>query len=187
MSLYLTAILPPAPLAEEIDEIRKEISEKYRVYKALRPPVHVTLFRPVNIDDDIEKYLIQWLKPVCHLHNPFEQQLENYDSFNNHTVYIRVPKSALLQALQKDISAVFNKNKIDPPEMKGNTSFNPHVTVAYRDVSPEVFAGIWEEYKNKKFRRSFTIDKFTLLKHDGHRWNILKEFPLQKPEILQLF
>lgn len=187
MSLYLTAILPPVPLAEEIDEVRIEISEKYRVYKALKPPVHITLFRPVNVDDDIEKYLIQWLKPVTHLHNPFEQQLENFDSFNNHTVFIRVLKNAHLQKLQKDISAVFNKNKIDPREVKGNTSFNPHVTVAYRDVPPEVFAEIWEGYKNRRFKRSFNVDRFTLLKHDGHRWSILKEFPLQKPEMLQLF
>ncbi|PWG81412.1 2'-5' RNA ligase family protein [Pararcticibacter amylolyticus] len=187
MSLYLTAILPPPSLAEEIDEIRKEISERFKVYKALKPPVHITLFHPVSIQDELEKYLVKWLKPVTLLHDKFEISLQNYDSFNNQTVYIDVVKNEFLGALQKDIASVYNKNRIEKKEVKSNNRFKPHLTVAYRDLSPETFSNLWPEFKDRKFKRKFTADRFTLLKHDTQRWNILEEFRLNKPETYSLF
>ncbi|MBC8051929.1 MAG: 2'-5' RNA ligase family protein [Sphingobacteriaceae bacterium] len=187
MNLYLTAIIPPPELSEQIDDIRKELSERYKIYAALKPPIHITLYRPVNVDESFENTLLKLLKPVGFKHSPFKQDLLNFDSFNIQTLFIAGVKNPLLSTLQKDVAAVFNKNKIDPKEVKGNTTFHPHVTIAYRDIPPDVFPKIWNELKNRKFKRTFVIDHFTLLKHDGKKWQIFKEFPLQKPEILQLF
>ncbi|WP_207423668.1 2'-5' RNA ligase family protein [Desertivirga brevis] len=187
MPLYLTAILLPSPLSEEIDDIRKEISSKYNVYAALKPPVHITLYRPLSIPLTTEKNLIQLLKPVAFMHNSFEQKLQNFDSFNNKTLFVHCVKQPILNNLQKDISAVFHKNKLDPDENKSNSSFHPHITIAFRDVTPEIFIPLWAEYKNRKLKRSFTIDRFTLLRHDGKKWQALEEFLLQKPEELKLF
>ena len=187
MSLYLTAILPPKDLSEQIDDIRKELSDRYKIFAALKPPVHITLFRPVNIDESIEDNLVKLLKPVGLKHNPFEQELLNFDSFNIQTLFIAAVKNPFLKNLQKDIAAVFNKNKIDVREVKGNTTFHPHITIAYRDIPPETFPLIWDDLKNRKFKRTFSIDRFTLLKHNGKRWEIFQEFPLQKQEDLLLF
>lgn len=187
MSLYLTAILPPPELSEQIDDIRKELSERYKIYAALKPPVHITLYRPINIKDDFENTLIKLLKPVCYSHTPFTQDLLNFESFNIQTLFISAVKNPLLGSLQKDIASVFNKNKIDPKEVKGNTTFHPHITIAYRDIPPDVFPKIWQELKNRKFKRSFLIDRFTLLKHNGKQWQVFKEFALQKPQSLELF
>ena len=114
MSLYLTAILPPKDLSEQIDDIRQELSDRYKIFAALKPPVHITLFRPVNIDESIEDNLVKLLKP-------------------------------------------------------------------------ETFPLIWDDLKNRKFKRTFSINRFTLLKHNGKRWEIFQEFPLQKQEDLLLF
>jgi len=187
MSLYLTAILPPAILAEEIDEIRREISEKYKVYAALKPPVHITLFRPLNHKESREDHLLSILKPISTRHRPFRQELLNFDSFNIQTLFLNAVKNPLLQNLQKDVAAAFTKNKIDPKEVRGSTRFHPHITVAYRDIPPEIFPVLWEEFKSRRFKRSFTVDHFSLLKHNGQKWCMLKEFPLQMPEILTLF
>ncbi|RYD68897.1 MAG: 2'-5' RNA ligase family protein, partial [Sphingobacteriales bacterium] len=145
MSLYLTAILPPQELSEEIDEIRKELSEKYQVFAALKPPVHITLYRPLDIESKQESHLIKLLKPVGHLHKPFTQELENFDSFNNKTLFVHCVKQPLLNSLQKDISAVMYKNNIDVPDVKSNNRFHPHITIAYRDVKPETFIPLWDE------------------------------------------
>lgn len=187
MALYLTAISPPAELSEQIDDIRKELSERYNIYAALKPPVHITLYRPLHIDQSYESTLIKLLRPIGLNHYPFTQELLNFGSFNIQTLFIAAVKNPTLSALQKDVAAVFNKNKIDPKEVKGNTSFHPHVTVAYRDISPGIFPEIWEELKNRKFKRSFPVDHFTLLKHDGRKWQVFKEFVLAKPEMLELF
>jgi 2'-5' RNA ligase len=187
MSLYLTAIMPPAELAEQILEIKNELSDRFQIYAALKPPVHITLYRPLNIENDFESHLIKVLKPIGYNHAPFKVDLLNFDCFIIQTLFISVVKSSLLGDLQKEISSVFHKNKIDPKEHKGNTTFHPHITVAYRDIPPEVFPIIWDEYKNKKFRRSFLVDHFSLLKHDGKQWQIFREFPLQRIENPGLF
>jgi 2'-5' RNA ligase len=187
MSLYLTAILPPPHLSEEIDDIRIELSERYQIFAALKPPVHITLYRPVSVSQGFEPQLIKLLQPVGYEHRPFQLDLSNFGSFNIQTIFVSAVKNLFLSDLQKDISAVYNKNKIDPKEVKGNTAFHPHLTVAYRDIPPEKFPLIWSEMKNRKYKRSFLVDHFTLLKHDGKHWQRLKEFVLQKPEDLQLF
>ncbi|MDF3077698.1 MAG: hypothetical protein K0S09_1587 [Sphingobacteriaceae bacterium] len=188
-SIYLLAILPPEELSAQINEIRQECSEKFKVYKGLKPPVHITLFRTFTMDNSLEKHLHKLLMPVTHSHHPFEQQVENFDCFNSHVLYIRVLKTEALSAMQREISAIMNKSKIDPRETKtGNTLFTPHITIAYRDIPPETFPLMWEEYQNRKFKRSFTVDRFTLLKHDFKKWNVLEEFRLAEArEELRLF
>lgn len=188
-SIYLLAIVPPAQLSSQIDEIRQECSQKFKVYKALKPPVHISLFRPFTMDDSLEKHLHKLLMPVTHSHHPFEQELENFDCFNSNVLYILVAKTEALGAMQKEISAIMNKSKIDPRETKtGNTLFTPHITIAYRDIPPETFPLLWAEYKNRKFKRSFTVDRFTLLKHYYKNWNVLEEFRLAEArDELRLF
>lgn len=177
--LYLLAILPPAQLSEQIDNIRKECAAKFGVKAALKPPVHITLYRLFKLENSFEKQFIRLFKALGHTLQPFEQQLENFDSFNTHTVYIRAVKNPEIMQLNRSVSAVFSKYKIDPQETKSNLSFTPHITIAYRDISPEVFPEIWQEYKDRKFKREFLIDRITLLKHDTKRWNKMEEFRLQ--------
>lgn len=187
MSLYLTAILPPPALSEQIDDIRRELSERYKIYAALKPPVHITLYRPVNVHQSFEPDLIRLLKPVGYKHEQITLSLVNFDAFNIQTVFISVVKNPLLNAFQKDVSAVFHRNKIDPKEVKSNTAFHPHITVGYRDIPPDTFPALWNDIKQRKFKRSFLVDHFTLLKHDGQQWQPLEHFPLVKPKSLKLF
>lgn len=187
MSLYLIGVLPPEQLSEEIEEIRQELSERFNIYAALKPPVHITLFRPLKLDEKLEKHLVKLLKPIGYNHYPFSQDLLNFDCFNIQTAFITAVKSSPLNDLQKEISGVINKNKIDVKDVKGNTTFHPHITVAYRDIPPEVFPLLWNELKNRKFKRSFMVDKFHLLKHNRKKWMPFEEFQLQKAQNLELF
>lgn len=178
-SIYLLAIVPPEELSGQIDSIRKDCSEKFNVFKALKAPVHLPLFRTFTMDSSLEKHVYKLLIPLTHTHSPFDIELENFDCFNVHAVYIRALKSKQLGVLQKEISGIMNRSKIDPRETKtGNTLFIPHINIAYRDVTVETFPLMWEEYKNKKFKRSFKASCFTLLKHDFKQWNVLEEFKL---------
>lgn len=187
MSLYLTAILPPPELSQQIDDIRKELSEQFKIYAALKPPAHITLYRPLNLDDKLDAHFVKLLRRVGESHEPFNQDLLNFGAFNIQTAFISAEKGKAITALQKEISAVIRKNKIDFKEIKGNTTFHPHVTVAYRDVPPNVFPALWNELKNRKFKRSFCVDRFYLLKHDGQKWQRFQEFPLKKLQMLELF
>ena len=178
-SLYLLALLPPPHLSEEIHQIRLECAEKFDVHKALRPPVHITLYRPFRAEESFEKQLISFLNSgTAHIPH-FTQKLENFGSFSNQVVFIDALKTPELVSLHKAIISIFKKNHIDRQDEKQTShAFSPHITIAYRDVLPDVFPKIWLEYKDQKFKRSFHADHFTLLKHDKVKWNAIKDFTL---------
>ncbi len=174
---YLFALLPPEGLARQIHEIRLACSEKFGVIKALKPPVHITLYRPFHMEDTHEEYLIREIASATSGMEPFEQFLENFEAFDTKAVVIRALKNPGIIALHSSISSVLIKNELDKIK-PGSTDqpFRPHLTIAYRDISPAVFPLIWEEYKDMKFKRSFNADHFSLLKHDGIKWNLHNNF-----------
>lgn len=179
--LYLVAILPPAGLRERIEEIRKEISLEYGVYSALKPPVHITLAAPFKLKAAMEQQLIQKLKSACHF-DPFVQKLEDFDGFPEHTVFIKALKNPGISTLYKNLKAALK------PYVEGSKNpFTPHLTIAYRDAK-EAYPQIMEQYQNRRFREEFLADHFTLLKHDGKRWNIHSEYhPVPSVTQLKMF
>lgn len=118
------------------------------------------------------------MKSVAYQLTPFVQKLENFDEFNSQVICIRALKSPELIELRQAIVSVFRKYQIDPKETTGSLPYLPHITIAYRDVLPEVFPLIWKEYKDRKFKKQFLVNRFTLLRHDNERWNIHEEFTL---------
>ncbi len=178
-SLYLIAVLPPEDLSRQIDEIRIQCAQKFGVQKALKPPVHITLYRPFKIEEAFETRMIRLLQSAASGLHPFRQDLENFEAFNTHAVVIRALKNPEIMKLQRAVASLFRKNEIDKlPLGSKNTAFRPHLTIAYRDILPEVFPLIWHEYKDARFKRSFTADHFSLLKHDGKQWNRIADFKL---------
>ena len=167
---YLIAILPPPELSLQIDEIRKACSEKYKIYKALRPPVHITLLFLKNLDDTFEPKLINSLEAARNF-SPFTQKLENYDAFvRNEVVFIKATINKEITTLYRNIKKILGDAAKEP-----RSQITPHITIAYRDLKDQ-FSQIYAEYKNKSFEASFPVDHFTLLKHDRIRWNILRDY-----------
>lgn len=178
-TLYLIALLPPAKLSDEIHAIRVDCSQKFGVYKALRPPVHITLYPPFRAEEAMEEQLIGLLKQGTAGLPSFLQMLENYGTFKREVIYIKALKSPALIHLHETIVSVIRKNQLDKQiHNKEREVYKPHITIAYRDVSKELFPKIWKEYKDRKFERSFKAEHFTLLKHDGALWNSIAEFGL---------
>ncbi|MFM7858912.1 MAG: 2'-5' RNA ligase family protein, partial [Flammeovirgaceae bacterium] len=56
--------------------------------------------------------------------------------------------------------------------------FQPHVTIAFRDLRKPMFERAWEEFKHRNFKAEFTVDSIALLKHNGKHWNVIMEFPM---------
>jgi 2'-5' RNA ligase len=56
---------------------------------------------------------------------------------------------------------------------KSDLEFKAHVTIAYKDLSSEMFSKAWQEYKHKTFDAVFDVEAFYLLQHDTKKWNII--------------
>lgn len=174
-SLFFVAILPPQEISAVIDEIRKQCSIDYQVYSALKPPVHITLIPPFKLNVALENKLVTSLQ-YCRNFRSFEQELCDYDGFPPKVIFIRANKNPGITALHKNITT-----KIKPYLRESPGSINPHITIAYRDVGEDVYEKIMHAYGKKRFRANFNVNKFTLLKHDGKKWNLFKEFE-SKPQ-----
>jgi 2'-5' RNA ligase len=167
---YLIAILPPPELSQLIDNVRKECSKKFGVFKALRPPVHITLLFLQDKDDIFEAQLIKSLESARNF-KPFTQKLENFDAFiGNEVVFIEALVTKEITTLYRSIKTIVGANT-----KESRSQFSPHITIAYRDLKDK-FSEIHEYYKNERFEASFQVDHFTLLKHDRIQWNILKHY-----------
>nr|WP_121269354.1 2'-5' RNA ligase family protein [Pedobacter schmidteae] len=169
-SLFFIAILPPTAISNDIDEIRKQCSLDHKVYKALKPPVHITIIPPFRLEQVLESKLISYLE-LCRNFQPFEQKLKDYAGFPPRVIFINAMKNPGITALHKQI-----KDRIKTFLKESRGSINPHITIAYRDVEPQVYMQIMEEYSKRNFQADFIVNKFALLKHDGKKWNLFKEF-----------
>lgn len=179
---YLIAILPPKGLSIAIDQIRRECSQTFQIYKALRPPVHLTLRFIGSLEESYEAQLISSLNGARNF-KPFIQELENFSGFQNaRAVYIAGTKNKQIDRLYQQIKVLTKSYGKDLHD-----SLTPHLTIAYRDVNEAKYQEILDYYQSKTFHAMFEVNHFSLLKHDGSTWNVLRHYHCQSgPEQLEI-
>ena len=175
---YFIAIIPPAPFFDYALELKHYINNHYQSKGALNSPPHITLHMPFEWRSDKEDELISAFQKHTTILPASTISLQGFGSFPPRVIFIHVVPSENLNRLQSSIRkfckqelGLFNADYKDLP-------FHPHITVAFRDLRKAKFIEAWDEFKNKPFEGSFSAKKIDLLKHDGKKWNVLKEFSL---------
>jgi len=178
ISQYMFAIMPPTELAKRINTERQILSERYSCFKALKPPVHITLCNPFWTSDEVESEILR-IQNWADYQKSVQIELKNFNFFpkpKNPVVYIDVMENSYLKELHKSFKKELKKYKHIVQDSKG---FTPHFTIGYRDVSPEIFPMVVKEYSKRFFSGSFLCDKIYFWKHNGKYWQILNEFVLK--------
>ena len=177
--IYLLAIIPPHELSREIHQIRLFCSEKFGVLKALKPPVHISMYRPFRLEEEFEDNFILMIQSAIAEQEVFEQEIENFEAFNTHAIVLRALLNPGILKLYSIISTIMKEKGIDkhPTDI---FPFRPHLTIAYRDIKPEIFPLMWEDYKDRKYIAGFKADHLSLLKHDGNQWLVIKNYPFME-------
>jgi 2'-5' RNA ligase len=182
---------PPAELANKIHSIRKEFSKQFDSHKALKPPVHITLFDPFQIPIDLSSGFERYISRLQHWASgqlPFKIDLRNFNFFSSPqqpVVYVDVVRS--LRIINFRSSFIHELAKYHLTDT-GSGSYKPHITIGYRDVTSEAFPAIKNYYSKQTFSSSFVCDSFYLWKHDGKNWQVVQTFFLNgKGEQLALF
>lgn len=182
----MIAIVPPPDLATRIHNERLNFAEEFGCVRALKPPVHITLFEPFKDDTPVEDDL-QPLHKWAEKQQPFTIELSNYNFFDSNpkspVVYIDVVRSdaivqlhsALVKELKKYVETEPNRNK-----------YMPHFTIGYRDIPWELFPSIRQRYSRSRFSGSFVCDAFHLWKHDGKQWQTVQTYPMKGTAELQM-
>ncbi|MFZ2906730.1 MAG: 2'-5' RNA ligase family protein [Cyclobacteriaceae bacterium] len=179
-ALYFIAIIPPSPVFEEVLELKNYFKEKYNSKASLNSPPHITLHMPFAWKTEKERRLIDGLEKFTEQYSPFDLQLVNFRGFEPRVIYIDVVKTEALQKLQKELHRYCKKEfNLFNANYKEH-AYHPHITLAFRDLKKHEFVKAWEEFKEKKFEGGWSIQTICLLKHDGKKWDVLKDFKLTR-------
>lgn len=177
LSLYMFALMPPPALTQRIEDERRNFAEDYKAVKALKPPVHITLYEPFKDLPEAEQDIIG-LTPWVERQQPFELELKNFNFFRHSTspvVYIDVVKNEQLALLHRNFITELKKyTEVE----KRNGSYTPHITIGYRDLPVAIFPEIMSVYSRKRFSAKFEVNAIYFWKHDGKNWQILHTFKM---------
>jgi len=173
-SLYFIAIIPPDPLKNQIQELKFQIAKSYATRKSLNSPPHITLIPPFHLAIQDEIKIMNQLEIFVKTVHSFMITIDGFGSFKPNVVYLKVENSASLKLLHKQIYEAFPTDDKPKDNMK---LFSPHITLAFRDLSPPMFQKARKYYTSKPFRASFDAENICLLKHNGKSWDILAAFP----------
>jgi 2'-5' RNA ligase len=175
MAKYFIAIVPTGNVFDEIEALKKTISNKYNTKGTLLSPAHITLHMPFEFDENKEQKLIKYLSDFS-FESCFDIELRNLDCFEPRVIFINVLKSDDLSVLQKRLTNQLKQNLQIFNQADDMRGFHPHITIAYRDLKKPVFYQIWDEYQNKSFEKTFTCQSFWLLKKEDKYWQLHHEF-----------
>jgi 2'-5' RNA ligase len=105
-------------------------------------------------------------------------KLNRIASFPARTIFIDVLNQGLVSRAYKAVQGAlagldFIEDRI-PVE-----SFHPHITLMTRDLSKKFYYPAFEALKDMEFEEEIDISSITLFRHDGKKWQGIKQIPLK--------
>ncbi len=184
--LWLIALVPPLDVAKRIDDIRQEFAANFNCVKALKPPVHLTLYTLLKLHDADMDAQIGKLRNWVSVQPRFRLELKNFNFFENAkspVVYIDVVANADLKAFNTGITRELKK--LFGLEDLSKQTFRPHFTIGYRDISPEIFPQVKQAYNRRTFGAVFKVEHVVVFRHNRRQWVELHSLPLADDRIEQ--
>lgn len=175
--LLFIAIVPDAQIQRDVTEFKEYLAEHFGASHALKSPPHITLFPPFNWPQDRVEALREMLLDFAAEEACFEIALKNFNAFAPRVIYVDVMPNESLQKLQQKLE---NQLEIifDFKNDRGHHDFNPHMTIAHKDLKKWLFAEAWKYFSSQHYTRIFQVKSIALLQHNGRRWDIYEEFQL---------
>ncbi|WP_036531104.1 2'-5' RNA ligase family protein [Neosynechococcus sphagnicola] len=179
---FIALLLPPA-ITTVAQDLQQQVAHQYRSRAALRSPPHITLHPPFEWPLSQVDNLVASIQEFAAIERPVPLVLEGFAAFPPRVIYIHVDQTpgllALQQALQAHLTAQLGITDTVAPQR----SFIPHVTIAFRDLTPTYFQVAWAEFQQRSLRFEFLAEEVTLLRHTGHCWQIYQALPLLGKDI----
>lgn len=181
-SLYFIALIPHDTVANEVTGFKNDFALNYNSSKALRTMPHITLKAPFKLTTKEHNGLLKWFENIRPSVDNFMVELEDFGSFENKdnpVIYVKPIMSPALERLQKAILTSFENTYPHITIALTERRFHPHMTIAFRDLSPEQYERAIDVYQHKKYSAAFRAESFYLLQHDGEKWTIIARHGLK--------
>lgn len=171
---YFLAILPPEPAFSKYNEIKEEIRRQFGVKYALKSPPHITLKMPFSYNEAKEEYLFSRLTTFLGSKRNFNVQISGIGNFGQRVIFQKISQSEPLYQLQEELKK-FCKTELHLVDELSDRNFQPHLTLAFKDLKPVQFQGIKNLCNELQFNADFLVDRLILLKRIEGRWVIFRE------------
>ena len=178
--LFFIALLPPADIQAEVTEIKQYFAQNYNSSHALKSPPHITLYPPFKWLTENLPTLEQALAEFAASYPPVGIFLDGFGKFAPRVIFVEPLKTTELMTVQADLTTYLESRLGLVDEKSKTRSFNPHMTVAFKDLKKQAFKAAWPEFRDRPFQVNFTADRLTLLIHNGQRWNVHREFSFRE-------
>ena len=175
--LLFIAILPPQAIQDGVNQIKQEFAERYASQAAQKSPPHITLQPPFECSMDKIAALQDCLQVFGKTQPSLTLGLKGFGAFPPRVIYINVLEAPVLFKLQQSLSAIL-LDQLDLKNHRSKHPFVPHMTVAFRDLTPQNFRAAWPNFQDRSFECEFVADALTLLLHNGEQWIAWKNFSL---------
>jgi 2'-5' RNA ligase len=188
-NLYFLGIIAPELIASEIKGFQEHCAQKYKSKAALKIPPHLTLIPPFYLERSREAELTNAIGAFAAKQRENELSIQGFNSFGAGTIYVAFEKNPALKNMQKELALLMSKKfgilKKDGPAY----AFTPHITVAYKDLSPLRFEEAMTEFQRRIYRRKWKAASIAIVRNDFGKWNTVMdlEFNFNKTEILLEF
>jgi 2'-5' RNA ligase len=176
---FFVALLPPAEIQAYANRVIQDLTQRYRTRTSHSPP-HITLQPPFLFAPERLSALIASLQHFANEQAAVPVFLSNFAAFAPRVLYLNVVKTPELLALQAALSHRLVTDGIIDASQQEQRPFVPHLTVASRNMTRQIFRQAWLELQTQTVEFQFMAEQLTLLIYVGQRWQIQAEFHLTK-------
>lgn len=170
MKMYYVAVVLPEELDTKIKVFKIRMLEKHGCRVGLKSPAHITIVPPFWKDKQLEQEIVSVLENISEAHEQFTIATNNFAAFKPRTIFIDVKPNDALNALKKTAENLF----VERFQLKKEDRlFKPHITIATRDLTKHAFQEEWPYFQKQTFKKTFTAEGLSLLKHNGANWDVM--------------
>lgn len=172
--LFFVAILPDKQIQNEVTGFKQYCAERFGARHSLSSPPHITLVPPFDWPKDRLQALKDALDEFAIDQLPFDIQLVNFGSFPPRVLFVDIKPNKPLAAMAGKLA--LHLKEMTGLEQSSVHGFNPHMTIAHRDLQKEVFPNAWAYFSKQTYQRTFTAEGLTLLRYGQGRWELEETF-----------
>ena len=170
---HFIGVLLPEDITLTLEDYRRYMNEAYGCKSGYGTPIHVTLVPPFSLQDECSTVdLVKAIeKEVLPKKLWFTAHIENFDAFGDRTLFAKVQANDLWSRLRDEtVKAILNACPVCTK--KDKRPFQPHATVANRDIPAGVTTAALEVMNELQLVEDFSVDNITIFERKGSKWEV---------------
>ena len=172
MGKYFIGLLPPPEVETRLFQLKEDLKANFQVKYALQSPSHLTLKMPFRYKEAKEQELVTRLSTLLLEQESFSLQIKGIGHFGRRNIHHQLEPSSLLFELQTKLRG-FCKRYLHLVEELSDRNFQPHLTLAYKDLKEGHFEEVLAFVKKNAVQADFLVDRAYLLKNVEGRWKVV--------------